>query len=296
VQRPPHLHTTYFSINIFEEDGFCSPNIIVEPIRTRIHAYLTREERGLYVPNTFLYADGRFSTALSTDDTLEINIQALSLMRYVRPQTYLALADLFRYPGGVDDFDEYRRHLPEQWCPIVTVIGSVLLRNDNSLDPSELRHFTVETSIYDTSKAAPVPPSVGRRSRHHHQGLFSASPQRWPAAQPARATWPFGSLIWHTCRDLPLPWQHRLRPLPHLQNDQVVGTARRLRLPPRRDLESWNLLMRQQTRQKWIQLRQSQSEADVISTQSILQTHPPPALLHQPLLMLKNPNLPQSHL
>ena len=55
----PHLHTTHFSINIFEEDGFCSPNIIAEPIRTRIHAYLTREERDLYVPNTFFYVDGR---------------------------------------------------------------------------------------------------------------------------------------------------------------------------------------------------------------------------------------------
>jgi hypothetical protein len=38
----------------------------------------------------------------------------------------------------------------------VTVIGSVLSPNDNSLDPSELRYFTVETSVYNTSKAASV--------------------------------------------------------------------------------------------------------------------------------------------
>ena len=74
-------------INIFEEGGFYSPNITTEPIRTRIHTYLTQDERLLYVPIAFFYADGRFSTALSTDDTLEINIQALSLMRYIRPHS-----------------------------------------------------------------------------------------------------------------------------------------------------------------------------------------------------------------
>jgi hypothetical protein len=43
---------------------------------------------------------------------------------------------------------------------MVTIIGFVLSPNANSLDPSELRHFTVETSVYDTSKAAPVQFSV----------------------------------------------------------------------------------------------------------------------------------------
>ena len=70
-------------INVFEEDSFYSPDIIVEPVRTRIRAYLTREQRELYLPNTFFYADGRFSTALLPDDTLEISVQALSLMRQV---------------------------------------------------------------------------------------------------------------------------------------------------------------------------------------------------------------------
>jgi hypothetical protein len=80
----PNYAEIQADINIFEEDGFYSPNIIAEPIRTRIHAYLPQGERDAYVPNTFFYADGRFYTTLSADDTLEINIQALSLVRYVR--------------------------------------------------------------------------------------------------------------------------------------------------------------------------------------------------------------------
>jgi hypothetical protein len=77
--------------NIFEEDNFYSPNIIVEPVRTRIHAYMTRQDRDLYLPNTFFYADGRFSTSLLPDNTLEISVQSLSLMRqgspYIQPES-----------------------------------------------------------------------------------------------------------------------------------------------------------------------------------------------------------------
>ena len=58
------------------------------------------------------------------------------------------------------DFDEYRRHLPEQWCPMVTVIGSVRSGDDGCPEPSGPRHFTVETSVYDASKSAPVQFSV----------------------------------------------------------------------------------------------------------------------------------------
>ncbi|KAF5137879.1 hypothetical protein E5D57_001658 [Metarhizium anisopliae] len=43
---------------------------------------------------------------------------------------------------------------------MVTVIGFVPPRTDNSLDPSEPRHFTIETSVYDASKAAPAHFSV----------------------------------------------------------------------------------------------------------------------------------------
>jgi len=74
-------------IDIFEEDQFHSHNIIVESITTRIYAYLTPEERENYVPDAFFYADGRFSTAVTPDNTLEIKVQALSLMRQVPSST-----------------------------------------------------------------------------------------------------------------------------------------------------------------------------------------------------------------
>ncbi|KAH8661070.1 hypothetical protein BGZ61DRAFT_301742, partial [Ilyonectria robusta] len=135
-ENTPNYVEIQTEVNIFEEDGFYSSGVDVEPIRTRIHAYLTREERDLYMPNAFFYADGRFSAALSTDGTLEISVQALSLSRY------------------------YRRYLPRQWCPMVTVIGSVPSPSDNTSDPSEPRRFTIETSVYDASKASPVPFSV----------------------------------------------------------------------------------------------------------------------------------------
>lgn len=70
-------------INIFEEDHFYSSNVIVEPIQTRIRAYVTQADRDLYIPNAFFYADGRFTTAVTSDDTLEIIVHTLSLMRWV---------------------------------------------------------------------------------------------------------------------------------------------------------------------------------------------------------------------
>ena len=70
-------------VNIFEEDGFYSSNIDIDPIHTRIRAYLTREERDLYAPNTFFYGHGRFSAAQSPGGVLQITVHALSLMRCV---------------------------------------------------------------------------------------------------------------------------------------------------------------------------------------------------------------------
>ncbi|KAF1807905.1 hypothetical protein P152DRAFT_284168 [Eremomyces bilateralis CBS 781.70] len=43
---------------------------------------------------------------------------------------------------------------------MVTVVGSVSSRNDNSLDPTHARRFMIETSVYDASNAAPVPYSM----------------------------------------------------------------------------------------------------------------------------------------
>ncbi|RYO78287.1 hypothetical protein DL766_009512 [Monosporascus sp. MC13-8B] len=54
------------------------------------------------------------------------------------------------------DVDKYCRQLPEQWCPMVIIIGSMQPRDDNSLDPSEPRRFTVDSSMYGASKTGPV--------------------------------------------------------------------------------------------------------------------------------------------
>ena len=64
-----------------------------------------------------------------------------------------------RHAGDVSDFEEYCSHLPEQWCPMITIIGSVGTRGDGD-EEHELRHFELQTSVYDTTKAAPVHFSV----------------------------------------------------------------------------------------------------------------------------------------
>jgi hypothetical protein len=83
-ENAPNYDEIQTDINIFKEDGFCGSHVDIDPIHTRIHAYLTREERELYTPNTFFYAHGRFSAAQSPSGVLHISVQALSLMRFVR--------------------------------------------------------------------------------------------------------------------------------------------------------------------------------------------------------------------
>ncbi|KAL6359151.1 hypothetical protein LRP88_07368 [Fusarium phalaenopsidis] len=104
-ENAPNYVGIQTDLNIFEEDGFCSSHDDINPIHTRIHAYLTREERELYTPNTFFYAHGRFSAA--------------------------------QHPGDVSDSDsdEYRRYLPGRWRPMVTVVGSVPSTGDRAGDP-----------------------------------------------------------------------------------------------------------------------------------------------------------------
>ena len=85
-ENAPNYVEIQTDLNIFEEDGFQHPNIATDPIRIRIHTYLTQEQRELYLPAAFIYADGRFSTALSTDGTLEISMQTLSLRMHAAPK------------------------------------------------------------------------------------------------------------------------------------------------------------------------------------------------------------------
>ena len=87
INNPTRLENNYIEIqadiNIFEENRFHCTDVIVEPIRTRIRAYVTPAEREVYVPSAFFYAEGRFATAVTSDDKLEITVHALSVMRYV---------------------------------------------------------------------------------------------------------------------------------------------------------------------------------------------------------------------
>ncbi|KAK0753526.1 hypothetical protein B0T18DRAFT_17202 [Schizothecium vesticola] len=62
----PNFVEIQTGINVFK-DGSSSPNISVEPVRVRIHAYPTREKRDAYALNAFFYVDSRFSAAPSED-------------------------------------------------------------------------------------------------------------------------------------------------------------------------------------------------------------------------------------
>src|SRR6266513_4546029 len=68
-------------VNVFSEDQCSDSTVIVEPIHTCIHAYLTSGERPLYVPDAFFYAEGRFHTIITEENKLEIVVQTHSLNR-----------------------------------------------------------------------------------------------------------------------------------------------------------------------------------------------------------------------
>ena len=78
----PNYVEIHADVNIFQEDDFYDPGITVEPIHAYIRTYLTQSDLDLFTTNAFFYADGKFSTAITSDNKLEIVMQALSLQRY----------------------------------------------------------------------------------------------------------------------------------------------------------------------------------------------------------------------
>jgi len=72
-----------------------------------------------------------------------------------------------RSPGDVSS-NKYESHLPEQWCPLVTLIGFV---GSQKVESASLRHFQLKTSVYDPSTAKATEFSVF---------CFLADGRRWP--------------------------------------------------------------------------------------------------------------------
>jgi hypothetical protein len=70
-------------VNVFADDEVHDSTIIVEPIHTCIRVYIKDPHiRALYVPEAFFYAYGRFHTALTKENKMEIIVQVFSLERY----------------------------------------------------------------------------------------------------------------------------------------------------------------------------------------------------------------------
>lgn len=161
-------------VNIFSEEEFSDPSVIVEPIQTDIRAFLKLPYRTLYVPNAFFFAIGSFSTVVMPDNKLKITmLQTLTIERYDYVylllsihQTSYRLMLFLRSPGDVSS-DEYESHLPEQWCPLVTVIGFV---GPKKVASASLRHFQLQTSVYEPSTSKGVEFSIF---------CFLASGRRW---------------------------------------------------------------------------------------------------------------------
>ncbi|KAK1993564.1 hypothetical protein LX36DRAFT_661401 [Colletotrichum falcatum] len=137
----PNYAEIHAAVNVFQEDDFYDTTIDSGPIQTCVRAYLKQNERELYVPNTFFYTDGRFIVETTAEERPKLIVQSLSLQRH---------------PGDVSEFHEYRRHLPEQWCPMITALGIVGERKPISDQPFCLRNFELRTSVYDASKGESV--------------------------------------------------------------------------------------------------------------------------------------------
>lgn len=77
-------------VNVFPEDQFSCSVITVEPLVTRIRAFLSAADRRLFTEDAFFYLDGRFSTSPLPNDSLEIIVHSLSLMRYYHPPYFFS--------------------------------------------------------------------------------------------------------------------------------------------------------------------------------------------------------------
>ncbi|KAK2024525.1 hypothetical protein LX32DRAFT_675950 [Colletotrichum zoysiae] len=135
----PNYIEIHAAVNVFQEDDFYDSTIDSGPIQTRVRAYLKQNERELYVPNMFFYTDRRFIVETTAEERPKLSVQSLSLQRYAYAQ-----------------FHEYRRHLPEQWCPMITALGIMGERKPISDQPFCLWNFELRTSVYDASKGEPV--------------------------------------------------------------------------------------------------------------------------------------------
>lgn len=154
---------------------------------------------------------------------------------------------------------------------MVTVIGSVPSPSHNTSDPSEPRRFTVETSVYDVSKASPVPFSVA---------CFFENTKRW---QKVRTPSP-GALLSITAkvagritdtnqlalrvldlsymsRPAQAPRPRRLRPLLRLQSGPLAGRVGPLHRPLQRDNASLRAPATLRSHPTGIQLRKKRQEA-----------------------------------
>jgi hypothetical protein len=132
--------------------------VIAEPISTRIHAYLPSPQRELFITNAFFYAIGCFATASTSDSHLQLTIEILSLERYAIlsfQYSILLSSDTnlhySRHPGDVSNFDQYQISLPNEWCPMVTIMGMVTSSNTDTGMDFDLHHFKLKTSVYITS-------------------------------------------------------------------------------------------------------------------------------------------------
>src|SRR5579871_5145780 len=70
-------------INIFEDDDIRDSSIIAEPIHACLRVFIKDPQvQDLYIPEAFFYAHGRFHTAVTRDNGMEIIVQVFSIERY----------------------------------------------------------------------------------------------------------------------------------------------------------------------------------------------------------------------